>query len=82
LAKFVEVGERTLSKSKERQRFLSNEQTISSVNLTEMKSNTLDKISGFVGVSRNTLKKAEVIVKAAEDIVSILLGQKVDYIYL
>jgi lambda repressor-like predicted transcriptional regulator len=82
VAKFVGVGERTLSKAKERQRFLSNEETISSVNLTEMKGNTLDKISGFVGVSRNTLKKAEVIVKAAEDIVSILLGQKVDYIYL
>ncbi len=35
------------------------------VNLTEG-SRTTDKVAGFVGVSRNTLKKAEYIVNAAE----------------
>ena len=35
------------------------------VNLTEG-SRATDKVAGFVGVSRNTLKKAEDIVNAAE----------------
>ncbi len=34
-----------------------------SVNLMEGKGETLDKIAGFVGVSRNTLKKTEILLK-------------------
>jgi hypothetical protein len=44
-----------------------NKKENTSVNLTEVtKGNTSDKAVGFVGVSRNTLKKTEEIVNAAE----------------
>jgi hypothetical protein len=53
-------------KAKGRHRFLSTKETTGSENFTEPKGRALDKIAGFVGVSRRTLTKIERIVEAAE----------------
>ena len=53
-------------KQKDRHRFLSTKETTDSENFTEPKGRALDKIAGFVGVSRPTLTKIERIVETAE----------------
>jgi hypothetical protein len=55
-----------LKKAKDRHRLLSNKETTGSENFTEPKGQALDKIAGFVGVSRPTLTEIERIIEAAE----------------